>query len=112
MIALGQLTSIRERSVREGSEEPSKSGDIGAGSSNIGIRLHGRIGFFPVSETQPALLWSTTEVDDKGQNQQTDDCDDLDGSEDELCLPIDGDGEDVQRNDDDNDDRDLWERKL
>ena len=52
------------------------------------------------------MTWSTSEINDQGEEEETDDRDDLDTGEDEFGLTIDCNGEDVETKDDSNDDAD------
>jgi hypothetical protein len=94
-------TTIRERSIDKSGEESQES----SGGSSTDIGLHGT-GVMPVSESQASLFWRTTEIDDEREDQETDDCDDLDTSEDEFRFTIDRNGEDVETEDDSDDDGD------
>lgn len=49
----------------------------------------------------------TTEVDNEGHDQKTDEGDDLDASENELCFSVDRDGEDVETDYKHNDEANL-----
>ena len=51
-------------------------------------------------------VWSTTHINNEGHNQESNDGDDLNTCEDELCLSIDLDGEDVQADNKNDDQRD------
>lgn len=53
-------------------------------------------------------MWCSAYIDDQGEDEEAENCDDLDGCEDELSLSVNGDGEDVQtehHHDDDGDPR-------
>ena len=52
------------------------------------------------------LMGRSTDIDDQRKDEQTNNCDDLDGCENELSLSVDSDGKDVQakHQDDDNGD--------
>ena len=52
------------------------------------------------------LAWDSAAVDDESQKEQTNNGDDLDGSEDEFGLTIDGDREDIQAEHQNDDERD------
>jgi hypothetical protein len=62
----------------------------------------------PIPKSKTVVVWSTTEINDESHDQETDDCDDLDTGEDEFGFTIDGNGEDVEADDEDNDDRDPY----
>lgn len=52
------------------------------------------------------MVWGAAEPDDDTAEEETEDCDDLDGCEAELGFTVYRYSEDVQANDDDNDDSD------
>ncbi len=64
----------------------------------------------PVAETPTIVIGSTTEPDDDTSDEKTNNGDDLDGGENELGFTVDGDGKDVQADDEDEDERnpDSW----
>lgn len=93
--------TIRECGIDESGPETEETTSV----TTCNIRLHGaRIS--PVVETKARLAWNTAEVDDEGEDEKADDGDDLDGGKDEFGFSIDGDGEDVETEDQNNDDGD------
>jgi hypothetical protein len=56
----------------------------------------------PETETKTVVLWSTTEINNESHDQKTNNCDDLDTGKDKLGFTIDGNGEDIEADNDDN----------
>jgi hypothetical protein len=50
------------------------------------------------------MVWATSKIEDNGQDQKTDDGEDLDASKQELSLTVDLDGENVKADDTNQDD--------
>lgn len=69
-------TTVAESSVCESGEEASKAGGIAARIADVAT--HGSIRLSPVSETKSSLIWSTSKIDDEGENEQADDRHDFD----------------------------------
>jgi hypothetical protein len=59
----------------------------------------------PESETKTVMLWSTTEINNECHDQETNDSKDLDTGKNELSLTINGHGEDVQADNENDNDR-------
>jgi len=95
-------TTVGEGSVDECGEEASET----SGVANANVRLHRGPRLRPVTESKAALIRRTAKIDDKSKEEQADDCDDLYGCEDELGFTINGDGEDIQTDDEGEDDGD------
>jgi hypothetical protein len=69
------------------------------------VFLHGaRV--FPVAESQSIPLGAAAKVDDEGQNEQSNDGNDLDTCKYEFGFTIDTNRENVQADDENDDDRD------
>ena len=60
----------------------------------------------PVSEAKSVVVWSTAKINNESHDQQTNDGDDLDGSEDKFGFTVDLDGENVQADDESDDESD------
>ena len=58
----------------------------------------------PVAKSQAVAGWSSSKIDDEGENDEAYDGDDFDTGKTEFGLSIDRDGEDVEADDKDNDD--------
>jgi hypothetical protein len=98
-------TSVGESSVDKGVPKTSEAASI----ASPDVLLHGT-GVLPVAKTATVVVRTSAEVNNEGHDQETDNGDDLDTGEDELGFSINGDGEDIQANDDDEDDGDPCSR--
>lgn len=56
----------------------------------------------PVSESESVVFWSTAKINDESHDQKTNNCDDLHTGKNEFGFTIDGNGENVET-DDEND---------
>ena len=91
-------TTVREGSIDKGRPETSETTSI----TSTDVLLHRTL--LPVPEAASVVVRSTTEHDDKSDEEQAEDGDDLDRRKDELRFTIDADGEDVEGDDDHDDD--------
>ena len=59
---------------------------------------------FPVTESEPILGRSSSQIYDEREQKETDDCDDLDAGEDEFGFTVNSDRKEIKadHNDDDN----------
>jgi len=96
-------TTIRESCIHQDGEQTQES----TGVSGRIILFHGAW-MLPVAETQTIVLWSTTEVNNECHDQQTNDGNDLYTGKNELRFTIDLNGEDIQADHDDDNDRDPY----
>lgn len=77
-------TNERERGLDEDSPEAQEAAE---GAWDVFVLDKGtRV--FPVAETKPVVVRTTSEVEDEGQDDQTDDRDDFDGCEPEFGLAV------------------------
>ena len=56
----------------------------------------------PETETETVVRGSTAKINNESHDQKTNNCDDLDTGKDKFGFTIDGDGEDIEADDDDN----------
>ncbi len=87
-------TTVGEGGVNKSRPETKEA----TSTATSNVRLHGaRIS--PILEAQTLLSWNAANIDDEGEDEEADNCNDLDGSKNELGFTIDGHSEDVQGQD-------------
>jgi hypothetical protein len=99
-------TTVRERCVDKCRPETSEATSV----TSANVLLHSA--FFPVAESSPIMVRSSTEHNDQSSNEQSQDRYNLYGCEYELGFSVDRNGENVQKDDDDNDDGDPYSRAV
>lgn len=91
-------TTVRECGIDEGGEETEETSSVTCAD----IFLH-RAGIFPVTESNPVMGRAAAKIKAQRHEEETNDRDNLDAGKNEFCFSIDGYGEYVET-DDDNDD--------
>lgn len=93
--------TVREGRVHQRREQAQEAARVAAAN----VLLH-RAGVFPVAEAEAALLGAGAEVEAQGHDDEADDGDNFYRGEDEFCLAVYGNGEDVEGEDEDDDEGD------
>ena len=97
-------TTVRERCVDKCRPETCEATRI----PGAHVLLHRT--FLPITESSPVMVRTSTEHNNQTSKEQSNDCYDLYGCEDELGFSVNRDGEDVQKDDDNDDDGDPYRR--